>query len=70
MKAYALGRRSKWDYVDIYFFLESGLYLNEIIKRAETLFGKISFKKLDNRVKPLIGADYGKKSGSGDDQKN
>lgn len=39
LKAYALGRRSKWkDYVDLYFIIKSGLNLNKIIKRANKIF--------------------------------
>ena len=39
LKAYALGRRSKWkDYVDLYFILKSGLNLNRIIKKANKIF--------------------------------
>ena len=40
LKAYALGRRSKWkDYVDLYFILENKINLGKIIKRAEKIFG-------------------------------
>ncbi|MBI2439470.1 MAG: nucleotidyl transferase AbiEii/AbiGii toxin family protein [Candidatus Moranbacteria bacterium] len=40
MKAYALGRRSKWkDYIDLYFILSRSHTLVEIIKRAEMMFG-------------------------------
>ena len=36
MKAYALGRRSKWkDYVDLYFILKNHYSIEEISKRAE-----------------------------------
>ena len=39
LKAYALGRRSKWkDYVNLYFILKSGISLNKIIKKAEKIF--------------------------------
>jgi hypothetical protein len=39
MKAFALGRRSKWkDYVDLYFLLRDHFSLNEIIQRAERIF--------------------------------
>jgi hypothetical protein len=41
MKAYALGRRSKWkDYVDLYFILSKYHSLSEIARRADTMFGK------------------------------
>lgn len=40
MKAYALGRRAKWkDYVDLYFVMEGGHALGEIVKQAESIFG-------------------------------
>lgn len=39
MKAFALGRRSKWkDYVDLYFILKNHFTFNEISTRAEVLF--------------------------------
>jgi len=39
MKAYALGRRSKWkDYVDLYFILKFKLSLEELIKTAKQVF--------------------------------
>jgi len=39
LKAYTLGRRSKWkDYVDLYFSFESGITLNEIVAKAEIVF--------------------------------
>ena len=39
MKAYALGRRSKWkDYVDLYFMLRDHITLSELIHRTKTLF--------------------------------
>ena len=41
MKAYAIGRRSKWkDYVDLYFILKSKLSLEEIIAAADKIFSK------------------------------
>ncbi len=47
MKAYALGRRSKWkDYVDLYFLLNESFSLEEIIKRSEELFGDFFSEKL------------------------
>ncbi len=40
MKAYTLSRRSKWkDYVDLYFILSRYYSLEELSKKAETLFG-------------------------------
>lgn len=39
MKAYALGRRSKWkDYVDLYFLLRDHVALAELINSAKALF--------------------------------
>jgi hypothetical protein len=39
MKAYALGRRSKWkDYVDLYFVLKSYMQLEDLIERAKDVF--------------------------------
>jgi hypothetical protein len=39
MKAFALGRRSKWkDYVDLYFILKSHFTLNEITIKAKEIF--------------------------------
>ncbi len=40
MKAYALGRRSKWkDYVDLYVILSKYHSLKEVVKKAEAMFG-------------------------------
>jgi hypothetical protein len=39
MKAYALGRRSKWkDYVDLYFILKSKHSVNELIFASDNIF--------------------------------
>ena len=39
MKAFALGKRSKWkDYVDLYFLLRDYFSLEMIIQKAETIF--------------------------------
>lgn len=47
MKAYALGRRSKWkDYVDLYFLLNSHFTVNQIASRAEEIFGQLFSEKL------------------------
>lgn len=47
MKAYALGRRSKWkDYVDLYFLLKDHFSLEEICSRADELFGELFSEKL------------------------
>ncbi|MFH1582921.1 MAG: nucleotidyl transferase AbiEii/AbiGii toxin family protein [Candidatus Falkowbacteria bacterium] len=41
MKAYALGRRSKWkDYVDLYFILKHHYPLKKISREAEKIFGQ------------------------------
>jgi len=40
MKAYSLGRRSKWkDYVDLYFILKDYFTLKEISRKAKEIFG-------------------------------
>lgn len=40
MKAYSLGRRSKWkDYVDLYFILKEYFTLKEISRKAKEIFG-------------------------------
>ena len=47
MKAYALGRRAKWkDYVDLYFLLRSYYTLDQIVQKADTLFGQMFSEKL------------------------
>jgi len=47
MKAYALGRRSKWkDYVDFYFLLKDHFTLNEISEQAEKVYGQLFSPKL------------------------
>lgn len=47
MKAYALGRRSKWkDYVDLYFLLNDKFTLQQIIDRAIMIFGDLFSDKL------------------------
>lgn len=47
MKAYALGRRSKWkDYVDLYFLLKNCFSLAEISSEARRLFGELFSEKL------------------------
>lgn len=47
MKAYALGRRSKWkDYVDLYFLLKEKFSLNEISQRAKGIYGDLFSDKL------------------------
>jgi hypothetical protein len=47
MKAYALGRRSKWkDYVDLFFLLTEHFTIGNISERAELLFGELYSEKL------------------------
>ena len=41
MKAYALGRRSKWkDYVDLFFLLKNHLNIDDIISASNKIFSK------------------------------
>ena len=47
MKAYALGRRSKWkDYVDLYFLLTQYFQIRDIVKKASSIFGDLFSEKL------------------------
>jgi len=47
MKAYALGRRSKWkDYVDLYFLLKKKFSFDEISQRAIEIYGDLFSDKL------------------------
>ncbi|HZK94678.1 MAG TPA: nucleotidyl transferase AbiEii/AbiGii toxin family protein [Prolixibacteraceae bacterium] len=47
MKAYALGRRSKWkDYVDVYFILKYHFTVKQISDRTTDLFGQLFSEKL------------------------
>ena len=47
MKAYALGRRSKWkDYVDLYFLLKGHFTIEQISIRATEIFGEMFSEKL------------------------
>lgn len=47
MKAYALGRRSKWkDYVDLYFLLTQHFTLDEVVSEANRLFENLFSEKL------------------------
>ncbi|MHA1856714.1 MAG: nucleotidyl transferase AbiEii/AbiGii toxin family protein [Promethearchaeota archaeon] len=47
MKAFALGRRSKWkDYADLYFILRDHYSLNRIIEKASTIYGELFSEKL------------------------
>ena len=47
MKAYALGRRSKWkDYVDLYFLLKDHYSIEQITQRATLIFGELFSEKM------------------------
>lgn len=47
MKAYALGRRSKWkDYVDMYFLLKEHFTVEQITGRAIEIYGQFFSEKL------------------------
>jgi len=47
MKAYALGRRSKWkDYVDLYFLLTHHFSIEEVSAKACKIFGELFSEKL------------------------
>jgi hypothetical protein len=47
MKAYALGRRSKWkDYVDLYFMLRDYFSIKQISERAIEIYGDLFSEKL------------------------
>ena len=47
MKAYALGRRSKWkDYVDLYFLLKEHFTIDQISVRATEIFGELFSEKM------------------------
>lgn len=46
MKAYALGRRSKWkDYVDLYFLLTKYFTLESVAQKAAEMFGPLFSEK-------------------------
>lgn len=47
MKAHALGRRAKWkDYVDLYFVMKDHHSFEEVVKKAEEIFGSEFNEKL------------------------
>ena len=47
MKAYALGRRSKWkDYVDLYFLLSNHFTIADITTTATQIFGELFSEKM------------------------
>lgn len=47
MKAFALGRRSKWkDYVDLYFLIKEYFSINDISQKAKAIYGDEFSEKL------------------------
>ena len=47
MKAFALGRRSKWkDYVDLYYILKDHFSIKEITELSEKIYGQLFSEKL------------------------
>jgi hypothetical protein len=47
MKAYALGRRSKWkDYVDLYYILNGNFSFKQVSERSTDIFGQLFSEKL------------------------
>ncbi len=51
MKAFALGRRAKWkDYIDLYFILESGVSIQEIINRTKLLVNTDTSTIFNDRI--------------------
>ena len=47
MKAFALGRRSKWkDYVDLYYILKDHYSVNQIAEMSGKIFGQLFSEKL------------------------
>jgi len=47
MKAFALGRRSKWkDYVDLYFLIKNYFSIGQIADKATIIFGQLFSEKL------------------------
>ncbi len=60
MKAYALGRRTKWkDYVDLYFILKTCCSITDIAARATELYGDLFSEKLfRGQLNYFTGIDY------------
>ncbi len=47
MKAYALGRRSKWkDYIDLFFLLRDHFTIGDICTEATRIFGELFSEKM------------------------
>lgn len=63
MKAYALGRRSKWkDYADLFFILSHYYKIPEIAERANGIFGDLFSEKLfRGQLSYFTGIDYSEK---------
>ncbi len=63
MKAYALGRRAKWkDYVDLYFILKDYFSLEEITKRAQSIFkNEFNEKNFRTQLAYFKDIDYSEK---------
>lgn len=63
MKVYALGYRAKWkDYVDLYFILKDHLSLDQIIKKADVIFGdKFNEKLIRQQLSYFQDIDYSEK---------
>ena len=60
MKAYALGRRTKWkDYVDLYFILKNHFSITEISVRAKAIYSDLFSEKLfRGQLSYFKGIDY------------
>lgn len=60
MKAYALGRRSKWkDYTDLYFILKNNYTIATISERANELFKDLFSEKLfRGQLNYFVGINY------------
>jgi len=63
MKAFALGRRSKWkNYVDLFFLLRDRVSLPEIVSKAEGIFGEeFSAKLFRSQLAYHADIDYSEK---------
>jgi hypothetical protein len=63
MKAYALGRRSKWkDYVDLFFILSNHFTIKEISERSKEIFGDLfSEKQFRAQLCYFVDVDYEEK---------
>ena len=47
MKAFALGRRSKWkDYIDLFYILKSHYSVKQISEKADNIYGQLFSEKL------------------------